>query len=64
MTTIPFLDLNAENIEQAFFEAYSHVGFAYLINHGIASELRESLFDIPLLPQNPNFFMGYDAEIV
>jgi hypothetical protein len=19
---------------------------------------------IPLLPQNPNFFMGYDAEIV
>ena len=24
-----------------------------------------SLFDdIPLLPQNPNFFMGYDAEIV
>jgi hypothetical protein len=22
-----------------------------------------SLF-IPLLPQNPNFFMGYDAEIV
>ena len=46
MTTIPFLDLNAENIEQAFFEAYSHVGFAYLINHGIASELRESLFDV------------------
>ena len=26
--------------------------------------LEEIAFDIPLLPQNPNFFMGYDAEIV
>jgi DNA helicase-4 len=24
----------------------------------------QTFFDIPLLPQNPNFFMGYDAEIV
>ena len=26
--------------------------------------LRRKMLDIPLLPQNPNFFMGYDAEIV
>ena len=24
----------------------------------------KTYLDIPLLPQNPNFFMGYDAEIV
>jgi len=25
---------------------------------------RICFYTIPLLPQNPNFFMGYDAEIV
>ena len=29
-----------------------------------AVEAVDFFSDIPLLPQNPNFFMGYDAEIV
>jgi len=30
----------------------------------ISGEVVDNSLDIPLLPQNPNFFMGYDAEIV
>jgi hypothetical protein len=33
------------------------------ISHGTNIPVVEYIF-IPLLPQNPNFFMGYDAEIV
>lgn len=45
MSSIPVLDLNAPDIERAFFKAYSEVGFAYLVGHGISAELRRALFD-------------------
>lgn len=45
MSNIPVLDLNAPDIESAFFKAYSEVGFAYLVGHGIDPELRADLFD-------------------
>ena len=45
MSNIPLLDLNAPDIEPAFFRAFSEVGFAYLIGHGIDPDLRDALFD-------------------
>lgn len=45
MSNIPVLDLNAPDIESAFFKAYSEVGFAYLVGHGIDPALRADLFD-------------------
>lgn len=45
MQSIPVLDLSAPEIEHDFFRAYSEVGFAYLVNHGISPELRAALFE-------------------
>ena len=44
MTSIPVLDLNAPDIAQQFRLAYSEVGFAYLINHGVPAGLCDALF--------------------
>ncbi|MEP5151940.1 2OG-Fe(II) oxygenase family protein [Planktotalea sp.] len=44
MDHIPVLDLNAPNVQQAFFKAYSEVGFAYLVGHGIDPAVRQALF--------------------
>ncbi len=44
MKTIPVLDLNTPNIAHDFLTAYSEVGFAYLVSHGIAPEMRAALF--------------------
>ena len=46
MNSIPILDLNAPDIESAFFKAYSEVGFAYLVGHGIDPELRAAVFEM------------------
>ncbi|MGH1578355.1 isopenicillin N synthase family dioxygenase [Planktotalea sp.] len=46
MTAIPVLDLTDRNIDRAFVKAYSNVGFAYFVGHGICPKLRQSLFDV------------------
>jgi len=44
-SAIHVLDLRTSDIERAFLKAYSEVGFAYLIGHGIDPALRSALFD-------------------
>lgn len=43
--TIPTVDLAAEDAAAQILEAYSTVGFAYVVNHGVAPALVAGVFD-------------------
>lgn len=47
LSSIPIVDLDADDISvgAALLDAYGAVGFAYLVGHGVAADLIESLFD-------------------
>jgi len=52
MKHIPVIELSRLNdtipprpLQRAFFEAYHNFGFAYILNHGISSDLVASVFD-------------------
>jgi hypothetical protein len=60
-----------ELIEKALFEVAFSDGIYLVSSAGLVFRFDLPFFQtdvyykyIPLLPQNPNFFMGYDAEIV
>ena len=58
----PF-EFSLESLLNYLFEA-SLDGIAVTNHNLFRKEQFSEISSIPLLPQNPNFFMGYDAEIV
>ena len=42
---IPTIDLSAVNAQDRIFQAYSTVGFAYVVGHGIDDDLVSAVFD-------------------
>ena len=73
MKHIPVIDLSGLNdtippldLQKAFFEAYHKVGFAYIINHGISSDLITSIFDAShqfhALPQEVKMAIALDHK--
>ena len=51
-TSIPIIDVGSINLEissallSSFYEAYHHLGFGYIINHGIDPALMKSVFEV------------------
>ena len=73
MKHIPVIDLSGLNdtippldLQKAFFEAYHKVGFAYIINQSILSDLITSVFDAShrfhALPQEVKMAIALDHK--
>ena len=73
MKHIPVIDLSGLNdttpskpMQRAFFEAYHNLGFAYIVNHGVSTDLTSSVFDASrrfhALPQEMKMAIALDHK--